>query len=86
MRASAPEFMANSRHIRPRQRDRISYPFLRAFFLNYHDHRVHHEDPGVPWLYLPRYVDPDENRPNFGFMYLAMWHGPRPYPTSESSA
>ena len=86
MRASALGFMANSRHIISRQRDRISYPFLRAFFLNCHDHRVHHEDPGVLWLYLPRNVDPDENRPNFGFMYLAMWRGPRPYRTSEFGA
>ncbi len=61
-------------------------PILRAFFLNYHDHRVHHEDPSVPWLYLPRYVDPDEKRPSFGSMYLAMWHGPRPYPMSEPGA
>lgn len=61
-------------------------PILRAFFLNYHDHRAHHEDPGVPWLHLPRCVDPDEYRPSFGSMYLAMWRGPRPYPSSEPGA
>lgn len=86
MRASAPEFMANSRHIRSRPRDRIFYPSLRTFFLNCHDHRVHHEGPGMLWLYLLRYVDPDEYCPNFRLMYLAVWRRPRPYPTSKSSA
>jgi fatty acid desaturase len=56
-------------------------PLLRAFFLNYHDHRVHHEDPGLSWIHLPRFVDPAEERPSFGAIYLSMWRGPRPYPS-----
>lgn len=52
-------------------------PVVRWLFLNYHHHRVHHENPGVPWIHLPRFVDGAEPRPSFLRMYLSMWRGPR---------
>ncbi len=50
----------------------------KLLFLNYHDHLAHHRNPGIPWLYLPQFVDPAEPRPTFLSVYLRMWLGPRP--------
>lgn len=61
------------------------HPIVRAFFLNYHYHRAHHENPKVPWLYLDRYLHPDEFRPWFLDIYLLMWRGPRPLPPDGRS-
>ena len=61
------------------------HPIVRAFFLNYHYHRAHHEHPKVPWLYLGRYLHDDEYRPWFGDIYAMMWRGPRPYPPDGRS-
>ena len=55
-------------------------PLTRALFLNYHHHLAHHRHPQVPWLHLGDYVDPNEPRPSFWRIYLAMWRGPRPLP------
>jgi fatty acid desaturase len=55
-------------------------PLARFFFLNYHHHLAHHQNPQVPWLYLGRYVDRGERRPLFWQVYFAMWRGPRPLP------
>jgi fatty acid desaturase len=55
-------------------------PVTKAFFLNYHDHLAHHEDPKIPWIHLPRRVDPRLPRPSFLSIYLRMWKGPRPLP------
>ena len=55
----------------------------RAFFLNYHYHRAHHENPKVPWIHLGRYIQPDEYRPWFGNIYFEMWRGPRPLPEDK---
>lgn len=49
-------------------------------FLNYHHHRAHHENPKIPWIHLPHYVDRNEARPSFLRMYLRMWRGPRSLP------
>jgi fatty acid desaturase len=49
-------------------------------FLNYHHHRVHHENPKIPWIHLPRFVNFAEPRPSFLRVYLSMWRGPRPLP------
>jgi fatty acid desaturase len=61
------------------------HPVVRAFFLNYHYHRAHHENPKVPWLYLDRYLHPEEFRPWFGDIYRLMWKGPRPLPADGRS-
>ncbi|HVE13916.1 MAG TPA: fatty acid desaturase [Elusimicrobiota bacterium] len=55
-------------------------PVVRGLFLNYHHHRAHHENPGVPWIHLPRFVDPALPSPSFVRVYLSMWAGPRPLP------
>ncbi|HTM50982.1 MAG TPA: fatty acid desaturase [Bryobacteraceae bacterium] len=55
-------------------------PVVRWLFLNYHHHRVHHEDPRIPWIHLGRFVNADEPRPSFWKIYLSMWKGPRPLP------
>jgi fatty acid desaturase len=55
-------------------------PLVRAFFLNYHDHKAHHQHPTVPWRFLPRFVDPGEPRPSFWQVWLTMWRGPRRWP------
>ena len=58
-------------------------PVVRWLFLNYHHHRAHHENPKIPWVHLPRFVDPHEPRPSFLGIYLSMWRGPRPLPAQK---
>lgn len=58
---------------------RVSAP-VRWLFLNYHHHLAHHQNPGVPWVELGRYVDPSAPRPTWLGVYLSMWRGPRPLP------
>jgi fatty acid desaturase len=55
-------------------------PLVRALFLNYHYHLAHHRHPKVPWIHLPRFVDPSRPRPAFLRIYLEMWRGPRVLP------
>lgn len=55
-------------------------PLVQALFLNYHHHKAHHQNPQVPWLHLPEYVDFSAPRPSFLRIYLSMWRGPRRYP------
>jgi len=56
------------------------HPVIRWLFLNYHHHKAHHENPSVPWIHLPRFVDRTEPRPSFLRIYWSMWRGPRPLP------
>ncbi len=49
--------------------------WLRRAFLNYHLHLAHHQNPQVPWLYLPDYAT---DGPRFSQVWLACWRGPRP--------
>ena len=55
-------------------------PIARAFFLNYHHHRAHHQNPHIPWLHLGRFVGNGEPRPLFWRVYFSMWRGPRLLP------
>lgn len=55
-------------------------PVVRWLFLNYHHHRAHHENPKVPWIHLPQFVDGSAPRPSFLRIYLQMWRGPRALP------
>jgi fatty acid desaturase len=54
------------------------HPWIKAIFLNYHDHHVHHAHPRIPWHRLPAHVDPSLPRPSFWTIYWEMWKGPRP--------
>jgi len=58
---------------------------VQFLFLNYHHHRAHHQHPRVSWLYLSHYVDFSQPRPSFLRIYLQMWLGPRPYPSTTGS-
>lgn len=51
------------------------HPITKAFFLNYHDHLAHHQHPNVPWIHLPKFVDPRVEKPEFLAIYLKMWKG-----------
>lgn len=55
-------------------------PVTRSLALNYHDHLAHHRHPSVPWIHLPRLVDPAEPRPTFWSIYFSLWGGTRPAP------
>jgi fatty acid desaturase len=61
-------------------------PISRAFFLNYHDHLVHHRYPTVPWVHLPKLVLNTDPRPAFWRIYLRMWLGPQPLPAPSPTA
>lgn len=55
-------------------------PLVRMLFLNYHHHLAHHQHPTVPWIHLPKLVDPAASQPSFLGVWLSMWRGPRPFP------
>lgn len=59
---------------------------VRMLFLNYHYHLAHHQHPRVPWIHLPRFVDPAQPRPRFLSIYFQMWGGPRPLPGAGEAA
>lgn len=58
-------------------------------FLNYHHHLAHHQNPTVPWIHLPRFVDWSVPRPSYLRNYLRLWlgptltHEPAPRPTER---
>lgn len=52
----------------------------RALALNYQYHLAHHRHPQVPWVHLPKFVDPAEPQPTFWRIYLRLWGGTRPAP------
>jgi fatty acid desaturase len=58
-------------------------PAVQAVFLNYHLHLAHHRNPAVPWIHLPRRVDPTRTRPRFLIHYALMWLGPRTLPRTQ---
>ena len=52
-------------------------PIGRTFFLNYHFHLAHHQQPGVPWIYLPALVPPNSPQPRFFRVWAECWRGPK---------
>ncbi|MDH5178831.1 MAG: fatty acid desaturase [Gammaproteobacteria bacterium] len=65
---------------------RVSAP-ARLLALNYHLHRAHHQQPDVPWLYLPQLVQADEQRPGYWQIYFRLWRkGVTPAPPMGSKA
>jgi fatty acid desaturase len=59
---------------------------VQYLFLNYHHHKAHHQNPQIPWLHLSKHVDFAEHRPSFLSIWLRMWKGPRPLPSSREGA
>jgi fatty acid desaturase len=60
-------------------------PAVRLIFLNYHHHLMHHRDPGMPWIHLPKLVCSEDPNPSFWSIYRKMWAGPRPLPAEPRS-
>ena len=52
-------------------------PVGRAFFLNYHSHLAHHQNPRVPWIHLRSLVIPDSPQPRFFRVWMEALRGPR---------
>ncbi len=52
----------------------------RAIGLNFYYHLVHHRFPTVPWIHLPKLVNPDEKQPTFWEIYFSLWRGVKPAP------
>ena len=61
---------------------KVSLP-VRLCALNYHCHLAHHRAPQVPWIHLPKLVDPAEPNPTFWSIYFSLWKGTRPAPPME---
>ena len=61
-------------------------PVSRAFALNYHYHLAHHRFPKLPWIHLPKFVDPKERQPTFWSIYFSLWGGTRPAPPMEGGS
>ncbi len=51
-------------------------PLVHWIFLHYHHHKAHHQHPGVPWIHLHKFVDPQEERPSHFGVWARMWLGP----------
>lgn len=51
---------------------RVSRP-ARLLALNYHYHLAHHQQPDVPWLYLPKLVDKNSLQPGYWSIYFKLW-------------
>ena len=69
---------ATERHVTRGARNLHLFAPIDAIWLNHNWHRVHHEHPTVPWVYLPRLAPESQERRGFlPLAYLRMWHGPR---------
>lgn len=55
---------------------------VRLVFLNYHHHLVHHRNPAVAWIHLPKLVRDGDPNPSFWSIYRKMWAGPQPLPAA----
>lgn len=53
-----------------------------AWLLNFNWHLAHHQNPHVPWLYLPQYNDVTRSRPGYLLAFLRFWAGPQHVPRS----
>lgn len=67
------------RHVTRGARNLFIFRPLDALWLNHNWHKVHHEHPTVPWIYLPKLAE-EAGETQRGFLpwyYLRMWAGPR---------
>lgn len=51
--------------------------WLTLVYLNFNIHLAHHQNPKIPWLYLPRLIKSGKERISFLKNYLRLWKGPR---------
>lgn len=51
--------------------------WLNLVYLNFNVHLAHHQNPQVPWIYLPRFIKTGAGRISFFRNYLRLWKGPR---------
>ena len=68
--AFSPRDIVNGAH-----NHRLS-PFFKYIYLNFNVHKVHHQNPTIPWLHLPRFVPGNESRISYWKTYLRLWKGP----------
>lgn len=52
-------------------------PWLKFVYLNFNLHLAHHQNPGVPWIHLPHFIQNGSHRIGFFRNYLRLWTGPR---------
>jgi fatty acid desaturase len=56
-----------------------TWRWLDALWLNHNWHQRHHEQPNIPWVYLPRLGDgPEGDREKMSEAWLRQWRGPMP--------
>jgi len=48
-----------------------------TWLLHFNWHLAHHQNPNIPWLYLPQYNDSSRIRPGYLRSFLVFWKGPR---------
>ena len=51
--------------------------WLKWVYLNFNLHLAHHQNPKIPWIYLPDYVSEGVGRISFLKNYLRLWKGPK---------
>ncbi len=51
--------------------------WLNLIYLNFNLHLAHHQNPQIPWVYLPRFVKTEKGRFSFFINYFRLWSGPR---------
>lgn len=56
-----------------------TFAWLDALWLNHNWHQRHHEQPNVPWIYLPKLDEgPQAPRESMIHAWLRQWRGPKP--------
>ena len=51
--------------------------WLKLIYLNFNLHLAHHQNPKIPWLHLPKFINSGKGRISFFRNYLRLWKGPR---------
>ncbi|MEO8764986.1 MAG: fatty acid desaturase [Ginsengibacter sp.] len=56
----------------------LSVPvWLKVVYLNFNLHLAHHQNPKIPWLYLPKFIKSGKGRFSFFKNYIRLWKGPK---------
>jgi fatty acid desaturase len=67
-----------TRHVLQGTRNLWLFAPIDALWLHHNWHLTHHQQPTVPWIYLPRLGQEQDPRRDFLIWhYLRMWRGPR---------